>query len=167
MSITCAGRPGAATCLPRMFMPPVNAISPSTTRILRWLRRFTEKFGGKRADYEKALKAQGFTPAQYRVVHEMSALSTKLFDEITADVKVSDQDVLAYYTQNQANYPESRDVRHILIAVNVDPNCKANCKVDFSASKKKADEPAVEPAEAEAAEPAVAEPAAEAEQPAE
>ena len=99
-----------------------------------------EKFGGKRADYVKALKAQGFTPAQYRVVHEMSALSTKLFDEITADVKVSDQDVLAYYTQNQANYPESRDVRHILIAVNVDPNCKANCKVDFSASKKKADE---------------------------
>jgi parvulin-like peptidyl-prolyl isomerase len=99
-----------------------------------------EKFGGKRADYEKALKAQGFTPAQYRVVHEMSALSTKLFDEITSDVTVSDQDVLAYYTQNQANYPESRDVRHILIAVNVDPNCKTNCKVDFKASKKKADE---------------------------
>jgi foldase protein PrsA len=98
------------------------------------------KFGGKRADYEKALKAQGFTAAQYRTVHETSALSTKLFDEITKDVTVSDEDALAYYTQNQASYPESRDVRHILIAVNVDPDCKAaDCEVDFDASKAKAD----------------------------
>jgi parvulin-like peptidyl-prolyl isomerase len=105
-----------------------------------------EKFGGKRADYEKALKAQGFTPADYRVVHETSALSAKLFDELTKDVTVSDEDVLEYYTQNQANYPESRDVRHILVAVKVDPNCKStpakpkDCKVDFEASKVRADE---------------------------
>ena len=98
------------------------------------------KFGGKRADYEKALKAQGFTAEQYRTVHETSALSTKLFDEITKDVTVSDEDVLAYYTQNQASYPESRDVRHVLIAVNADPACKSDCKVDFDASKAKADE---------------------------
>jgi parvulin-like peptidyl-prolyl isomerase len=93
-----------------------------------------EKFGGKRAEYVKALKAQGFTPEQYRTVHETTALSTKLFDEITKDVTVSDADVLAYYTQNQANYPESRDVRHILIAV------KKGGKVDYAASKAKADE---------------------------
>lgn len=99
-----------------------------------------QKFGGKRADYEKALKAQGFTAAQYRTVHESTALSTKLFDTLTKDVTVSDQDVLAYYTQNQANYPESRDVQQILIQVNADPNCKgSNCKVDFEASKVKAD----------------------------
>jgi parvulin-like peptidyl-prolyl isomerase len=93
-----------------------------------------EKFGGKRAEYVKALKAQGFTPEQYRTVHEMTALSTKLFDELTKDVTVSDEEVLAYYTQNQASYPESRDVRHILIAV------KKGGKVDYAASKAKADE---------------------------
>ena len=99
------------------------------------------EFGGKRADYEKALKAQGFTPAQYRAVHEMSALSTKLFDELTKDVTVTDEDVLAYFTQNQASYPESRDVRHILVRVNEDPSCKADdCKIDYEASKAKADE---------------------------
>ena len=99
-----------------------------------------EKFQGKRAAYVKALKAQGFTPEQYRAVHETTALSTKLFDEITKDVTVSDEDVLAYYTQNQASYPESRDVRHILVRVNEDPSCKGNdCKIDYAASKAKAE----------------------------
>jgi foldase protein PrsA len=100
-----------------------------------------ERFGGKRAAYEKALKAQGFTAADYRVVHESSALNAKLFDAIATDVEVTDEDVLAYYTQNQANYPESRDVRHILVRVNEDPSCEGdNCKIDYDASKAKADE---------------------------
>lgn len=100
-----------------------------------------ERFGGKRAEYVKALKAQGFTAADYRVVHESGALNAKLFDAIATDVTVTDEDVLAYYTQNQANYPESRDVRHILVRVNEDPNCEGdNCKIDYDASKKKADE---------------------------
>ncbi len=78
------------------------------------------RFSGKRAEYVKALKQQGFTPASYRAkALEVSALSKKIFDEVTKDVEVSEQDILAYYTQNQAQYgtPESRDVRHILIAI--------------------------------------------------
>ncbi len=99
-----------------------------------------EKFGGKRADYVKALKAQGFTPAEYRVIHETSTLYTKLFDSLTKDVTVSDEDVLKYYTENQANYPESRDVRHILVRVNEDPSCTGDdCKIDYAASKAKAE----------------------------
>ena len=67
----------------------------------------------------------------------VSALSKKLFDAVTKDVKVSEQDVLAYYTQNQSQYgtPESRDVRHILIR-----RRSTDGKVDFAASKAKADE---------------------------
>jgi parvulin-like peptidyl-prolyl isomerase len=68
-----------------------------------------EKFAGKRADYMKALKAQGFTVAEYRTYFEDSVLKTKLFDELTKDVEVSDEEVLAYYTQNQANYPDAVD----------------------------------------------------------
>ena len=78
-----------------------------------------ERFDGKREDYEKALEKQGFTAEQYREnALEVSALSSKIFDEVTKDVKVTDQEILAYYTQNQSQYgtPESRDVRHILIA---------------------------------------------------
>ncbi len=96
-----------------------------------------ERFDGKRADYEKALEKQGFTAEQYREnALEVSALSSKIFDEVTKGAKVTDQEILAYYTQNQSQYgtPESRDVRHILIAE------KDGDKVDFDASKAKADE---------------------------
>jgi len=105
-----------------------------------------KQYGGKLAEYEKALKQQGFTRADYRKALYGSALSSKIFEEVTKDVQVNEKDILDYYTQNQAQYPESRDVRHILIQVNVDPNCKSTptstkvCKVDYDASKVKADE---------------------------
>ena len=90
-----------------------------------------------RKEYEAALKEQGFTAADYRSTLETSVLAQKLYEEVTKDVKVSDQDVLAYYTQNQSQYgtPESRDVRHILIAKK-----GSNGQVDFEASKARADE---------------------------
>jgi foldase protein PrsA len=96
------------------------------------------RFDGKRSEYEKALEQQGFTAEQYREnALEVSALSTKIFDVVTKDVKVTPQEILEYYTQNQSQYgtPESRDVRHILIAEK-----DADGKVDFEASKAKADE---------------------------
>lgn len=97
-----------------------------------------ERFEGKRAEYEKALEAQGFTADQYRKnALEASALAKNLFDALTKDVRVTDQEIVEYYAQNQAEYgtPESRDVRHILIAEKA-----AGGKVDFAASKAKADE---------------------------
>jgi foldase protein PrsA len=95
------------------------------------------RFDGKRAEYEKALKEQGFTPEEYRAkALEVSALSKKIFDEVTKDTTVTDEEILEYYTQNQSQYgtPESRDVRHILVAEK-----DADGKVDFEASKEKAD----------------------------
>ena len=94
------------------------------------------RFGGNEKEYEKALKAQGLTPEDYRSTLETSVLAQKLFEEITKDTKASDQDVLAYYTQNQSQYgtPESRDVRHILIAEK-----GADGQVDFEKSKAEAD----------------------------
>jgi foldase protein PrsA len=97
-----------------------------------------DKFDGKRADYEKALKKAGFTPEDYRVnALAVSALTQKIFDSVTKDVKVTDGDVFQYYNANQSQYgtPESRDVRHILIAVK-----DKDGKVDYAASKAKADQ---------------------------
>jgi parvulin-like peptidyl-prolyl isomerase len=96
------------------------------------------RFDGKRSEYEKALKQQGFTAEQYREkALEVSALSKKIFDEVTKDVKVTDADIFQYYTENQSQYgtPESRDVRHILIAEK-----NGEEEVDFAASKAKADD---------------------------
>ena len=96
------------------------------------------RFGGKRADYEKALKKQGFTAEQYRAsALEVSVLSQKIFNAVTKDSKVTEDEILQYYTQNASQYgsPESRDVRHILIAEK-----DKDGNVDFAASKAKADE---------------------------
>src|SRR5262245_1517748 len=97
-----------------------------------------EKFDGKRAEYEKALKKAGFTAQDYRAnALAVSALTQKIFDDVTKDVKVTGAEILQYYTANQSQYgsPESRDVRHILIA---EKDTEGN--VDFAASKAKADE---------------------------
>jgi parvulin-like peptidyl-prolyl isomerase len=95
------------------------------------------RFDGKRAEYEKALAAQGFTAEEYRKkALEVTALSQKIFEEVTKGVKVSEPEILEYYTQNQSQYgtPESRDVRHILVAEK-----NGEGQVDFEASKEKAD----------------------------
>jgi len=107
------------------------------------------KFEGDRAEYEKALKKAGYTPEQYRkTAYLYGVLSSRIFEAVTKDVKATEQDVLGYYTANQSQYgtPESREVRHILIAEQVDPSCKStatepkDCPVDFAASKAKSDE---------------------------
>jgi foldase protein PrsA len=95
------------------------------------------RFDGDRKEYEKALKQQGRTAEDYRSTLETSLLAQKLYDEVTKDTKVTDPDVLEYYTQNASQYgtPESRDVRHILIAEK-----GADGQVDFEKSKAKADQ---------------------------
>lgn len=102
------------------------------------------QFDGKRTEYVKALKRQGLTAADYRPILERQALTAKIFDAVTKDVTVSDKDVLDYYTQNQSRYPESRDVRHILLAVTNPPGCQPGqdpkCKVDYAKSKAEADD---------------------------
>jgi parvulin-like peptidyl-prolyl isomerase len=62
-------------------------------------------------------------------------LSQKIFEKVTEDVKVTEPDILAYYTQNQDQYrtAESRDVRHILVAE------KDGEEIDFATSKMEAD----------------------------
>jgi parvulin-like peptidyl-prolyl isomerase len=93
------------------------------------------RFDGKRADFEKALEEQGYTEKSLRETLYASVLSQKLFDAVTKDVKVPEADILAYYQQNQSSYgtPESRDVRHLLVAE------KDGDEVDFDASKEEAD----------------------------
>lgn len=96
------------------------------------------KFDGNRAEYLKALKKAGYTADQYRkTAYQYAVLSSKIFDAVTKDVEVTDQDVLDYYTANQSQYgtPETREVRHILIQEK-----KKDGSTDFAASKEKADE---------------------------
>jgi parvulin-like peptidyl-prolyl isomerase len=70
--------------------------------------------------YQQALKQQGFTDKEVRSGIKLQLIREKVFEKVTDDVKVSDDDVRAYYDKNKRQYetpaqPESRDVRHILV----------------------------------------------------
>ena len=95
------------------------------------------KFGGSKAKFERALKAQAFPEATFRQTIALSVLSQKIFDNVTQNVTVPEQDALAYYQQNLSTYQQkaSRDVRHILISKKTNSG-----QVDYPNSKVLADQ---------------------------
>jgi foldase protein PrsA len=74
-------------------------------------------FQGDEQKYEDELEAQGLTEEQVKTDLRTRLLSEKVFEKVTSQVKVSDEDVQAYYEENQAQFetPASREVRHILV----------------------------------------------------
>ena len=76
-----------------------------------------ESFEGDEQKFEEALEAEGLTLEQAREEIRAQLLQEKLFEKVTEDVEVSDEDVAAYYEENKEQFtqPASRDVRHILV----------------------------------------------------
>jgi parvulin-like peptidyl-prolyl isomerase len=74
-------------------------------------------FGGDKAKFEKQLKEQGITEKQVRNDIRSQIISEKIFEQVTGEVKVTDEQIAEYYEKNKAQYsqPESREVRHILV----------------------------------------------------
>ncbi len=103
-----------------------------------------QAFGGSQAKLDKQLKSQGYTTETLRADVRAQLLSEKIYDAITKDAKVPDSEITKYYNENKAQYvvAESRDVRHILIALNKDgkkANTATGDKVDYAKSKALAD----------------------------
>ncbi|HWH55307.1 MAG TPA: peptidyl-prolyl cis-trans isomerase [Gaiellaceae bacterium] len=70
--------------------------------------------------YQQQLKAQGLTDADVRDGLRYQLIRSKLYDKVTKDIEVSDDDAKKYYDDHKEQYqqpalPESRDVRHILV----------------------------------------------------
>jgi parvulin-like peptidyl-prolyl isomerase len=74
-------------------------------------------FGGDEKKYQAQLKSQGLTEEQIKQDLHAQILSEKLYNKVTANVKVTDKDIAAYYAQHKSDYSQaaSRDVRHILV----------------------------------------------------
>jgi foldase protein PrsA len=75
-------------------------------------------FANDAAKFAKGLKEQGLTEATLRTELRSQLVGDGLFTAVTKDVKIPDADAQKYYNDNKATYttPESRDVRHILVA---------------------------------------------------
>jgi parvulin-like peptidyl-prolyl isomerase len=74
-------------------------------------------FEGDEKKYEAELENQGLTDEQVRADVRTRLLSERIFEEVTKDVKVTDEEIKAYYDENKTQFetPASRDVRHILV----------------------------------------------------
>ena len=74
-------------------------------------------FNGKRAAFLKAIKKQGSTLPEVRDTVGLNVLQQKVTAKLTAGIKITDAEALAYYNKNKSQYvkPTSRDLSHILV----------------------------------------------------
>jgi parvulin-like peptidyl-prolyl isomerase len=75
-------------------------------------------FDGSEQKFEDQLESQKISLEQVKRDIRAQMIQERLFAKVTENVKVTDKEVRDYYEQNKAQYgtPESRDVRHILVA---------------------------------------------------
>jgi foldase protein PrsA len=75
-------------------------------------------FGDDEKKYEAQLKEQGLTEEQVKRDLRAQLLQEALFKQVTAEIEVSEEQISAYYAKNKDQYgqPESREIRHILVA---------------------------------------------------
>jgi len=92
------------------------AITPKEVQA-RLVQIKAQYFGGSEKTYKTQLKAQGLTQAQVEQDLYAQILSEKIYNKITASVKISDANVKSYYLSHKSTYftAASRDVRHILV----------------------------------------------------
>ena len=81
-------------------------------------------FEGDEEAYKAELEKQGLTEEQVLKDLRTRMLSEKIFEEITSEVEVTDEDIQAYYEENKAQFeqPASREVRHILVKTQAKAN---------------------------------------------
>ena len=79
-----------------------------------------QTFGGDREKFLAAIKNEGLTEEEARVEVRDRVLQEKLYEKVTEDVEVTDEDVQKYYDENKQQFsqPASRTVRHILVECN-------------------------------------------------
>jgi parvulin-like peptidyl-prolyl isomerase len=97
--------------------PDLN-VTVSDAQVEKQLTQIKKRyFAGSEQRYRAELKRQCITDAEVRDDVRANVLSDSIYKKVTADAKVSDAEVKAYYDSHQSVYtqPETRVVRHILV----------------------------------------------------
>ncbi len=74
-------------------------------------------FAGNDKRYQAQLKESGLVEADLRQDIRSQLVAEKIYNQVTKDVKVTDQDIEKYYNSHKQQYtqPETREIRHILV----------------------------------------------------
>jgi parvulin-like peptidyl-prolyl isomerase len=93
----------------------VEVSDEDVTKELDEIKR--ENFAGDAKEFQAALKREGLTEEQARVEVRDRIIQERLYERVTEDVQVSDQDVRDHYDKNKEQFsqPASRTIRHILV----------------------------------------------------
>jgi foldase protein PrsA len=93
----------------------IEASDQDVTKELEKIKR--ENFAGDEKEFQAALRREGLTEEQARVEVRDRIIQERLYERVTEDVEVSDQDVREHYDKNkdQFSQPASRTIRHILV----------------------------------------------------
>ena len=93
-----------------------RGLEASSEEVQKEIKKIKDNFETE-GEYKKFLAANGVNEPQLSDYVEKQLAVQKLVDDVTADVKVTDEEVKQYYQENKENFtqPEERNVRHILI----------------------------------------------------
>jgi foldase protein PrsA len=97
---------------------PGLSVSVTDAQVEKRLKQIKKQyFGGSDQRYQAELKRQCVTDTEVRADVRANVLSDSIYKKVTADAKVSDAEVKAYYDSHQSVYtqPETRVVQHILV----------------------------------------------------
>ncbi|MDN5293008.1 MAG: hypothetical protein PWQ91_8 [Eubacteriales bacterium] len=93
-----------------------EGVMPSNKEIEERMDQIIKSFGSEE-EFKKALKEYGYTEDDMREYLKVQLATNKLFEKVTRNVSVTDDEVKKYFEENKENYkiPEGVKVRHILI----------------------------------------------------
>jgi len=99
-------------------------------------------YGGDEQKYQAELKIYGATDQSVRETIKAQLIAQKLYDQVTKDVTVSEQQIQDYYNANKAQFstPEQRHVAHILVKTKKEAQdiyAKLQAGADFATLAKK------------------------------
>ena len=76
-----------------------------------------DRHKGSKEKFQAELKQQGLSDQQARDIIRANLVQEAIYNKVTADVKVTDEQIKDYYDKNKAQYgtAETRLVRHVLV----------------------------------------------------
>jgi parvulin-like peptidyl-prolyl isomerase len=76
-----------------------------------------ERHKGDEKKFREEIKQQGLTEEQAREIIRANLIQEAVYNEVTAEVKVTDKELREYYDRNQSQYGggDTRLVRHVLV----------------------------------------------------
>jgi parvulin-like peptidyl-prolyl isomerase len=76
-----------------------------------------ERHQGDKKKFQAEIKAQGLSEEQAADIIRANLVQEAIFNKVTSDLKISDDEAKKHYDKNKAQYgtPETRAVRHVLV----------------------------------------------------